>query len=87
MMIDKPPEKIYLQFYGDGSPDDIGEVSDEDVTWCTDKQFAQDIEYIQCSTLDRLHNIEKSAYKDGYNQALIDIIDCTKNLSQKAKRK
>lgn len=42
---EKAPEKIWLQWYGDGSPDDLGEVSVADVTWEREKIFEHDIEY------------------------------------------
>lgn len=43
----KLPEKIYLQWYGDGEPDEPGEVSVHDVTWHKDKVFKHDIEYVR----------------------------------------
>ena len=43
----KPPDKLYLQWYGDGEPGDIEEVSEHDATWCMDKIFPHDIEYVR----------------------------------------
>jgi hypothetical protein len=48
-----PPERIWLQWYGDGSPDDIGDVSVADVTWERDKIFEHDIEYVRADTLSQ----------------------------------
>lgn len=51
-MVDAP-EKIYLQWHGDGDPEfETGEVSEGDVTWCRDKIFKHDIPYILQSTAD-----------------------------------
>ncbi len=41
------PRVIYLQYHGDGEPDDECPVRDADVTWCRDKIFASDIEYVR----------------------------------------
>lgn len=43
----EPPEVIYLQYHGDGNPDDEGTVRDCDVTWCRDKIFEHDLEYVR----------------------------------------
>jgi len=48
----KPPNKMYFQFYGEDllpgqSIDDLEEPADmENVTWCVDKIFNTDIEYV-----------------------------------------
>lgn len=41
-----PPQVIYLQYNGDGEPDDKSPVRDADVTWCRDRIFEHDIKYI-----------------------------------------
>lgn len=61
MMMLEPPMKIYLQFHGDGDPDCDGPVDDEDVTWSTDQQFNQDIEYICYPWVSRMQRIEEAA--------------------------
>jgi hypothetical protein len=44
----KPPDTIWLQYHGDGDPDiDVELVDPQDVTWCEDKQYEHDIEYIR----------------------------------------
>ena len=45
-MANKPPKVIYLQWYGSGSPDDLGEVCEEEVTWCREKIFEHDFKYV-----------------------------------------
>lgn len=50
----QPPDKIYLQWHGDGEPNDVGEVDGNEVTWCKDKIFEHDIEYVQASRIDAL---------------------------------
>ena len=41
------PDKIWLQWYGDSSPDQ-GEPTNShgDVTWCADNIFEHDVEYV-----------------------------------------
>jgi hypothetical protein len=47
-----PPEKIYLQYYG-ADKDDLTEeelnTDPVEVTWCTDKMFDTDVEYVRNS--------------------------------------
>jgi hypothetical protein len=40
------PDYIYLQWYGDGEPDGSIPIHDE-VTWCVDRIFTQDIQYVK----------------------------------------
>ena len=48
----KPPDNIWLQFHGDGEPEDTP-VSSDDVTWCQDKIYDHDIHYIKADALRR----------------------------------
>lgn len=42
------PNVIYLQYHGDGAPDDVeGEPRDSDVTWCCDQIYKSDIRYVR----------------------------------------
>jgi hypothetical protein len=63
MLLNEPPNKIYLQFYGDGEydPEDKTPVDDGDVTWCTDPQWNGDILYVREHWLQRLELIEVAA--------------------------
>jgi len=51
-----PPETIYLQWFGDS--DDVDEPIPKDgesqVTWCRDKIFAQDIEFVRADAMREL---------------------------------
>lgn len=60
-MMNEPPRKIYLQFYGDSETDDIGPVDDGDVTWCIDRINNSDIVYVREHWLQRLELIEGAA--------------------------
>lgn len=55
------PDIIWLQWHGDGRPDDHGEVDNRDVTWCQDKIYEHDIEYVRCSWRERAEAIESAA--------------------------
>lgn len=41
----QPPDEIYLQFYGEGQPEDSTPVNGE-VTWCEDRVFDSDVRYV-----------------------------------------
>jgi len=58
----KPPNKMYFQFYGEDllpgqSIDDLEEPADmENITFCVDKIFDTDIEYIHKDAVVKLVN-------------------------------
>lgn len=58
----QPPRTIYIQWHGDGDPDD-GDVSIGDVTWCKDRIFDNDVEYIRADVVEqiRLRERERTA--------------------------
>ena len=70
-MASYPPEKIYLQWHGDGEPDDLGEVSEHDVTWCRNKIFNHDIEYVSASEIARLREAIKTHAEKSYTASTI----------------
>ena len=44
----RPPDVIWLQYYGDDEPkDEPVEVRHGDVCWCSDKIFDRDVRYIR----------------------------------------
>lgn len=53
--VNKVPQFIWLQLYGDSSPDD-GPVPDcrQDVSWCWEPIFEHDIKYVLCSDYETL---------------------------------
>lgn len=75
------PENIWLQWYGDSSPDDVGNVSVVDVTWEREKIFKHDIEYIRARayspTVNELaavavENIQKAWYWKDEDKQIAD---------------
>jgi hypothetical protein len=48
-MINNPPQKIYLQWDGDAEPPEVytSDPDDRDVTWCRERVFERDIEYVR----------------------------------------
>jgi len=53
--IDKTvPNKIFLQWHGEGDPQDPRSPSQGDVTWSKDKVFEHDIEYVKAPEIQRL---------------------------------
>ena len=48
------PERIWLQWHGDGDPDDPGEVCVDEVTWEQERIFDGDIEYVRRDKADAL---------------------------------
>jgi hypothetical protein len=61
MPMSEPPNKIYLQFYGDSDIADTALVDSHDVTWCADKINDSDIIYVREHWLQRLELIEEKA--------------------------
>lgn len=49
----QPPERIYLQWYGEGSPQDAGKIDENDVCWSADRAFKHDIVYVRLSRRPR----------------------------------
>ena len=47
----KPPERIWLQYYGDGDPEYDGPVDFDEMYWCQDKVNEHDIEYVKAELL------------------------------------
>lgn len=45
--MNQPPQSIFLQWHGDGDPKDGSPVIESEVTWCRERVFAGDIEYIR----------------------------------------
>jgi len=57
-MNNKPPKRIFLQWYGDSSPDDyVDSVSEGGVTWAEDKVFKHDVEYWETNSGRRFNLI------------------------------
>ena len=59
--MDNAPNRIWLQWYGDGDPDEPGEPEHEGITWCQDKINDHDIEYVRWSWRERADAIEEAA--------------------------
>lgn len=59
--MDNAPNKIWLQWHGDGNPDEPGEPDPADVTWCQDKINEHDIEYVRWTWRERSDAIEVAA--------------------------
>jgi hypothetical protein len=47
------PLNLWLQWYGDGTPEDNGEVCESKVTWCREKVFEHDVEYVHADEIRR----------------------------------
>jgi hypothetical protein len=56
--MNQPPDKLYLQWHGDSDPDDSAPVCETEVTWCRDRCFGSDVEYVRIEPfLDALESI------------------------------
>ena len=50
MKVTDIPDRIYIQWYGEGHPDEFNadfELPCDEITWCKDKIFDHDIEYVR----------------------------------------
>lgn len=53
--MDDIPKRIWLQWHGDGSPEDPGDVDPSvGVTWATDRVYKHDIEYVRATEGDTM---------------------------------
>lgn len=45
----EPPDRIFLQFYGNNSPVDCkgDSIDTADITWAEDEVFTHDVEYVR----------------------------------------
>ena len=48
------PDVIFLQWWGDGDPDDPGEVYIDEVTWQDERIFDHDVEFVRRDKADAL---------------------------------
>lgn len=55
--VDQPrpvvPPYLWLQWHGGGTPEDCGEVCESEVTWCREKIFNHDVEYVRADEIRR----------------------------------
>lgn len=49
-----PPNVLWLQFHGDSDPCDESPIDDADATWCRDKIFEADVEYVSAKEVREL---------------------------------
>ena len=47
------PLDLWLQWHGDGDPEDDGEVCESEVTWSREKIFDGDVEYVHAGEIRR----------------------------------
>jgi len=70
-MANKIPEKVWIQWYGDGDPTDpLDPMTDEDVTWCVDKINEHDVAYVteESAVLAQAAN-HQQGYREGFAAA------------------
>jgi hypothetical protein len=60
----KPPVRLYLQWYGEVDPDDALTVDSSCVTWCREKIFKHDAEYIILGGLQQ-KEMMRAAFESG----------------------
>jgi len=49
------PEYIWLQVYGDGSPEDgLPDFSTDEITWCQDAINEHDVKYVRADKYEKL---------------------------------
>lgn len=64
----------------DGDPEDTGEVAESEVTWCREKIFAADVEYIRADRvnilLQALHGIAMPCTRSDYTVGKLDAVVC-----------
>ena len=53
MTFDESPERIWLQLHGDAEPE-YPVSSSEEITWCWERIFEQDVEYVRADIAERM---------------------------------
>jgi len=48
------PKRIWLQWDGSADEDEVGEPYPPEVTWCQDRVFDRDVEYVRADEIERL---------------------------------
>ena len=65
---------------GFGTPEDPGEVCESEVTWCRDKIFAHDVEYVRADRvnilLQALHGLTMPCTRADYTVGKLDAVVC-----------
>lgn len=69
------PQKIYLQV-GDEVPDDISfnDLSTQDISWCDDRVFKNDIEYIRFDDIKDILSVVADRWGGDYGGSTVGII-------------
>lgn len=74
------PLNLWLQWYGDGTPKDPGDVCESEVTWCRDQIFAHDVEYVRGDRvnilLQALHGLTMPCTRADYTVGDLDGVVC-----------
>ena len=70
----KPPETIYLQWFGDYDPDmlsesDRDEIDPDGASWCWEQIFPHDIEYVRKDAATEAMRMLQAEYKEMAQQA------------------
>ena len=65
----KPPETIYLQWFGDYDPDmlsesDRDEIDPDGASWCWEQIFPHDIEYVRKDAATEAMRMLQAEYKE-----------------------
>jgi len=50
------PKRIWLQWDGSADEDEVGEPYPPEVTWCQDRVFDRDVEYVRADEIARLQS-------------------------------
>jgi len=68
------PDRIYLQVHGDAPPDEWDEPIDiraGDVTWCWERIFDGDVEYIRADIAEKeVVELVEAAYREGHSDGV-----------------
>ena len=73
------PERIWLQWFGDGAPDDPGEVYIDEVTWQDERIFDGDIEYVRKDKADALAEAVQLV-KENLDEGSFDLLTAFRHL-------
>lgn len=76
------PLSLWLQWHGDGNPDDEGEVAESEVTWCREKIYEHDVEYVHADEIRRALMGHRRSELWGDNGLIAATMRCVEAIGQ-----
>ena len=67
-----PPRRLFLQWHGDANPAETGNLHGDNVSWCRDRVFEYDIEYVRGDSCPALQVMPSANNRSGFRVCVGD---------------